>query len=364
MLLECYYRGRSVAEAVAPARRPRGDGEEPDPLRPARPAARPRGDGGGRMTTPRRLRPRARGRRLRPRRAVAGGPGRLRAAPAGLRRPAPRSVRELAGLPGPAGPGAGRDRRPRAAADAGARHAAARARTPGPPVATPPHVGHRRPGRRGRGRRHRRGRRRHARRRRRAARRASRPSAPTTAAARADAAGRRRAGLRLALAHPGRLGHPARPRPAATPRTPRATPTATRRRRRTRCSSPTTDGTTEQVASWKGLPGKTMHLTAATAADAQDIAEVEVRSSDGDGLGPTRRSCRALALTCSRRRRRRVSRLERRQEPVAELVHPPDRRVGRGAQAVLPAPAGDPLHHRRVLGDHARSGRRGRRARR
>ena len=36
------------------------------------------------------------------------------------------------------------------------------------------------------------------------------------------------------------------------------------------------------MASWKGLPGKTMHLAAATAADAQDIAEVEVRSSDGD----------------------------------------------------------------------------------
>jgi hypothetical protein len=42
------------------------------------------------------------------------------------------------------------------------------------------------------------------------------------------------------------------------------------------------DGTTERVASWKGLPGKTMHLAAATAADAQDVAEVEVRSSHGD----------------------------------------------------------------------------------
>ena len=38
------------------------------------------------------------------------------------------------------------------------------------------------------------------------------------------------------------------------------------------------DGTTEQVASWKGLPGKTMHLEAATSADAGDISDVEVRA--------------------------------------------------------------------------------------
>jgi putative zinc finger protein len=43
-----------------------------------------------------------------------------------------------------------------------------------------------------------------------------------------------------------------------------------------------TDGSTEQVASWKGLPGKTMHLAAATAADADDVASVEVRDSAGD----------------------------------------------------------------------------------
>ena len=43
-----------------------------------------------------------------------------------------------------------------------------------------------------------------------------------------------------------------------------------------------TDGSTEQVASWKGLPGKTMHLAAATAADADDVASVEVRSSTGE----------------------------------------------------------------------------------
>ena len=43
-----------------------------------------------------------------------------------------------------------------------------------------------------------------------------------------------------------------------------------------------TDGSTEQVASWKGLPGKTMHLAAATAADADDVTNVEVRDSDGE----------------------------------------------------------------------------------
>jgi Putative zinc-finger len=43
-----------------------------------------------------------------------------------------------------------------------------------------------------------------------------------------------------------------------------------------------TDGSTEQVASWKGLPGKTMHLAAATAADADDVTNVEVRDSKGE----------------------------------------------------------------------------------
>jgi hypothetical protein len=43
-----------------------------------------------------------------------------------------------------------------------------------------------------------------------------------------------------------------------------------------------TDGTTERVASWKGLPGKTMHLAAATAAAADEVASVEVRSTDGE----------------------------------------------------------------------------------
>lgn len=42
-----------------------------------------------------------------------------------------------------------------------------------------------------------------------------------------------------------------------------------------------TDGTTEQVATWKGLPGKTMHLAAATAAARADITNVVVEAADG-----------------------------------------------------------------------------------
>jgi hypothetical protein len=41
------------------------------------------------------------------------------------------------------------------------------------------------------------------------------------------------------------------------------------------------DGSTEQVASWKALPGKTMRLSAATAATVRDIADVEVRTASG-----------------------------------------------------------------------------------
>jgi Putative zinc-finger len=44
----------------------------------------------------------------------------------------------------------------------------------------------------------------------------------------------------------------------------------------------TTDGDTERVASWKALPGETMRLAAATAADADDITDVEVRTAAGD----------------------------------------------------------------------------------
>ena len=43
----------------------------------------------------------------------------------------------------------------------------------------------------------------------------------------------------------------------------------------------TTDGRPERVASWKAVPGKTMKLSAATAADAADITDVEVRTAAG-----------------------------------------------------------------------------------
>ncbi len=43
----------------------------------------------------------------------------------------------------------------------------------------------------------------------------------------------------------------------------------------------TADGKTEHVATWNGLPGKTMHVTGATAASTDDITEVEVRHTDG-----------------------------------------------------------------------------------
>jgi hypothetical protein len=38
----------------------------------------------------------------------------------------------------------------------------------------------------------------------------------------------------------------------------------------------TTDGRSQRVATWRGLPGKTMHLTAATAAPTSDISSVSV----------------------------------------------------------------------------------------
>lgn len=44
----------------------------------------------------------------------------------------------------------------------------------------------------------------------------------------------------------------------------------------------TADGTVEQVASWKALPGRTMRLSAATSADRDDIVSVEVRTSAGE----------------------------------------------------------------------------------
>lgn len=44
----------------------------------------------------------------------------------------------------------------------------------------------------------------------------------------------------------------------------------------------TRDGRVEQVATWKGLAGKTMRLPGATSATLADIASVEVLTSDGD----------------------------------------------------------------------------------
>lgn len=41
------------------------------------------------------------------------------------------------------------------------------------------------------------------------------------------------------------------------------------------------DGSTEQVASWRGVPGRTMRLAAATAASEADIVQVVVREADG-----------------------------------------------------------------------------------
>ena len=44
----------------------------------------------------------------------------------------------------------------------------------------------------------------------------------------------------------------------------------------------TRDGRSEQVATWKSLPGKTMRLAAATATSRADIASVEMRTASGD----------------------------------------------------------------------------------
>ena len=43
----------------------------------------------------------------------------------------------------------------------------------------------------------------------------------------------------------------------------------------------TRDGRTEQVATWRGLPGTTMHLTGSTSTPRAEITDVEVRSASG-----------------------------------------------------------------------------------
>jgi hypothetical protein len=44
----------------------------------------------------------------------------------------------------------------------------------------------------------------------------------------------------------------------------------------------TRDGRVQEVATWRGLPGRTMRLAAATAASRQDITWVEVRTASGN----------------------------------------------------------------------------------
>ncbi|MGY2702629.1 anti-sigma factor family protein [Nocardioides sp. HB32] len=46
----------------------------------------------------------------------------------------------------------------------------------------------------------------------------------------------------------------------------------------------TRDGGTEQVATWNGLPGRTMHVTGATALTTDQIRTVEVQDAAGDTL--------------------------------------------------------------------------------
>ena len=43
----------------------------------------------------------------------------------------------------------------------------------------------------------------------------------------------------------------------------------------------TRDGRAEQVATWRGLPGRTMRLSAATATSRSEIETVEMRTADG-----------------------------------------------------------------------------------
>ena len=43
----------------------------------------------------------------------------------------------------------------------------------------------------------------------------------------------------------------------------------------------TRDGGSEQVATWRGLPGRTMRLSAATATSRSEIETVEMRTADG-----------------------------------------------------------------------------------
>ena len=46
----------------------------------------------------------------------------------------------------------------------------------------------------------------------------------------------------------------------------------------------TRDGGSERVATWKGLPGRTMHVTGATALTTDQISEVQVQDAEGHRL--------------------------------------------------------------------------------
>ena len=106
----------------------------------------------------------------------------------------------------------------------------------------------------------------------------------------------------------------------------------------------TADGAVEQVASWKALPGKTMHLAAATAADRDDIVPVEVRTSAGEPVLELDAETRWLADRSARSARRGTGPGTR---PSATPARP-----GRGRSPSCQSHAVDPVQHRGVLGDH------------
>src|SRR5262245_25674504 len=56
--------------------------------------------------------------------------------------------------------------------------------------------------------------------------------------------------------------------------------------------------------------------------------------------------------TGGRRLPRRWLRAEGAEKAITEGAHRPDRRLRAGAHAVLPAPAGNLVEHRRIVGDH------------
>ena len=265
VLLECYYRGRPVAEAAARPRGPGGHGQVAHPLRAAGAAAGARGDGGERMSCDvRRTRTAPTSSAPCPRPSAWSSSGTWPSCA-----DCARAVRELAGLPGLLG-----------RVDASVLEDPRRSTTPVPDTLlpapgrarydgarrrrtwSPPACCRRRGGRgRGAGRWSLRAARRRA---------AGRRRRPSTGRAVRRGRGRCcpvgdvpvRATRRARARH---VGHPAGPdlhlRPA--------------RRRSTSCRAAVTyalvvrtrDGRTEQVGTWRSVDGRTMRLTAATAAE-------------------------------------------------------------------------------------------------